>query len=253
MYAFRQRAPTVLEVARARTVTLEAYRDGALAVPSAGTFTLLDPSGVVVVDAQAVAIVSSVASVALTALQVPDSLPLGEGYQERWSLTMPDAVIYHVRRSAALARYALHPPLSDVDILDGEYSRLDDEFGGTRASLQGLLDEAWLRLMERLFQSENWPYLMISSGSLRGPLRELTLHLACKDLYSSSINGDRWGELQKHHWSQYQAEWSEMRTRWDHDHDGLADSKKMERGSGGVVHRHVGPYGVWRRVQDPRF
>jgi hypothetical protein len=238
LYTFRTVGCDVLQRARTQTVQMEAYRDGALVAPSAGTFTLVDPSGTALVDAQAVTIASSIARYTIDATAIPATLELGEDYQERWSLVMPDGSTRTILREAAIARFLLHPVVADVD-LTSEYPDLVAEFATVATSLQGFLDEAWRQICEKLFQRDRWPDLLISTSALRLPHRELALYLAHKALYRSAPSVNRWETLMQLHQAGWEREWGALTAKWDRDLDGLADGGR--EAVNGVVHRHVGP------------
>lgn len=244
LYTFRTVGCDVLQRARTQSVQMEAYRDGALVAPTSGTFSLLAPDGTVLVDAEAVTIAASLARYTIDATDIPATLDLSEDYQERWVLTMPDSTIRTVLREAAIARFLLHPVVADVD-LTSEYPDLVSEFATVATSLQGFLDEAWRQILERLFQRDRWPDLLLTSSSLRMPHRELALYLAHKALYRLAPEG-RWERLMNLHEAGWQREWGAMNAKWDRDLDGLADGTDREATTG-VVHRHVGPLANQRR------
>lgn len=236
-YTFRTVGCDVLQRARTQTVQMECYRDGALVAPSAGTFSLLGPDGTAIVDAQAVTIAASIARYTVDATSIPATIELGQDYQERWVLTMPDTTVRTVIREAAIARFLLHPVVADVD-LTGEYPDLTSEFRSVATSLQGFLDEAWRQILERLFQRDRWPDLLLTTSSLRRPHADLALYLAFKALAVRS-QPSRWDASMVRHFDAYNAEWSRMTAKWDRDMDGLADAGR--EATTGVVHRHVGP------------
>lgn len=238
VYTFRTVGPDVLQRARTQTVQMEAYRDGALVAPSEGTFSLLKPDGTVIVDAEAVTIASSVARYTVDATDLPATLDLGQDYQERWALEMPDGTTRTIIREAAIARFQLHPPVADVD-LEGEYPDLVAEFSTVATSLQVFLDEAWRRILEMLFQRDRWPDLLLTTSSLRTPHMEFALFLAHKALYRVAPADNRWETLMRHHEAEFDKSWSAMTAKWDRDLDGLVDGPREN--TLGVLHRHVGP------------
>ena len=237
LYTFRTVGCDVLQRARTQSVQMEAYRDGALVAPTSGTFSLLAPDGTVLVDAQAVTIAASIARHTIDATDIPATLDLSENYQERWVLTMPDGTIRTVLREAAIARFLLHPVVADVD-LTGEYPDLTSEFSSVATSLQGFLDEAWRQILERLFQRDRWPDLLLTTSSLRRPHADLALYLAFKALAVRN-QPSRWEASMRLHFDAFNAEWVRMTAKWDRDMDGLADAGR--EATTGVVHRHVGP------------
>lgn len=243
LYTFRSIGPDVLQRARTQTVQMEAYRDGQLVAPtvSGSSFSLLDPSGTAIVDAQAITVVGSVAQFTIPDTSLPATLALGLDYSERWVLVMPDGTIRTVTREAGVARSLLHPVVADVDLTAGEYPDLLAELETLTTTLQGFIDEAWIRILEKLFQRERWPDLLISSSALRRPHAELALHLVFKMLFRAQPASTRWERLMTLHLSNFEQEWAAWNGKWDRDQDGLADGPGREAAGVGIVHRHVGP------------
>jgi hypothetical protein len=157
-YTARIPFPDYLERGRTQLVRLEVYRDGALVAPTSGTFSLYDASHVAQIDAAAVTIASSRAQYSINAASLPASLPVGEGWQEEWALTFSDGVTRTFRRSAALVLRAVHPVITDADLL-ACYSDLDDLRPSDLSSYQGPIDEAWRQIIGRLVGRGRFPYL----------------------------------------------------------------------------------------------
>ena len=131
--------PEYLERGRDQLVKLEVYRAGSLQAPGSGTFSLFDPDGVAVVDAQAITVASSRAQYTIPASAIPTTTPVGEGWQEEWILTSPGGVTRTFRRYAAVVLRALFPVVTDADLL-ACYSDLDDLRPADRASYQDYID-----------------------------------------------------------------------------------------------------------------
>ena len=228
LYTPRIPYPDVLERGRQQVVSLPVYRDGALAAPSDGTFSLYDPSGLVITTGS-VTIASSTASYTLTTTHLATTLALGEGYQEVWALVMPDTATHTFRRTAAVARRLLYPVYSDVDAL-AEYPSMTRDLGPSATSLQGQLDEAWRQILGWLAERRAYPYLVLTSDSFRDLHRHITLSLWFKSAFRGSTAGpDRWEALWKHHQAEAEKARLSLTMQIDRDHDGFAENESREK------------------------
>lgn len=225
-YSARIPFPDYLERNRSQTVKLEVYRDGALAAPSSGTFTLYDDSDEEVVSAAAVTITSSVAEYTIPALTLPTSKAVGEGWREEWALLMPDGVIHTFRRSAALVLKNLYPVITDLD-LTALYTDLGDLRPASLTSFQGYIDEAWRQVLGRLIAAGRFPYLILDPWSLREIHLETTLALIFRD-FASSLGQGQYLELAESHKKEAAFAWKTLTFQYDEDHDGKPDSKRRK-------------------------
>ena len=244
-YSPRIVAPDVLQRATAQTVEMQVYLAGELIAPSAGTFQLLKPDGSVAIAAAAVTVTNDVAQYAIGAGDLPASLALSDGYIELWALTVGGESLM-VRREAALSKYPLHCPVADVDFISGEYPDITESLGQySNGSLQGFIDEAFAQIVGRLWNTGQWPDLILSTSALRQPLRELVMHLVMKFLFRKTSGDSRFERLMDLHWERFNGAYDRMTFKLDTDQDGTADSDDRDSASK-VVHRNVPPY---RRLQ----
>ena len=241
-YSARIPFPDYLERNRSQTVKLEVYRDGALAAPSSGTFTLYDDSDEEVVSAAAVTIASSVAEYTIPALTLPTSKAVGEGWREEWALLMPDGVIHTFRRSAALVLKNLYPVITDLD-LTALYTDLGDLRPASLTSFQGYIDEAWRQVLGRLIAAGRFPYLILDPWSLREIHLETTLALIFRD-FASSLGQGQYLELAESHKKEASFAWKTLTFQYDEDHDGKPDSKRR-RAAEPVIYLSNAPRTRW--------
>lgn len=239
-YSPRIVAPDVLQRETAQTVEMQVYLAGELIAPSAGTFQLLKPDGSVAIEAAAVTVANDVAQYAIGAGALPATFDLSDGYVEIWSLTVGGESLV-VRREAALSKYPLHCPIADVDFVSGEYPDIVDSLGEYAGSLQGFIDEAFAQIVERLWNTGQWPDLILSASALRQPLRELVMHLVMKFLFRKTSGDSRFERLMDLHWERFNGAYDRMTFKLDSDQDGTADSANRDSASK-VVHRNVPPY-----------
>ena len=112
--------PVPYLVEREYTQTLQcpirSTAEGALIEPTGGTVTITDPSGVVLVDAAAVTVASSVAYYVLT---LAAASALGEGYTVVWSLLI-DGETYTFRLAAICCEYVPPNMVTAADLYGGE-------------------------------------------------------------------------------------------------------------------------------------
>jgi hypothetical protein len=225
-------------------VRLEVYRNGVI-VPvtqTGSSFTLIDPGGTSVIDAQPVVVDSDgIASYSVSALELPDTLTYSERYQERWILVLPDGTTRTIRRECAVAPFLVYLPVSDRDLMDGEYPDLISLLGTSGTTLQPFIDRAYRDVLEELWKKGRWPDLMLSNSAFVKPIRELALYRIFKFLFRSTGGGGgptRWETLMTLHKTQSDAAMSDFRSRIDTDLDGLPDSDTRESTSG-VVQRNA--------------
>ena len=244
LYAFPVLVPDVLRRERSATVSIRAVRDGKIApITAAGsTFTLVEPGGNFAIDAQPITVTADgIAEYAIDASQLPDTLPYSELYQERWELVLPDGTTRTIRRECAVSPFLLYLPVSDSDLMDGEYPNLVDELGEQGTTLQPFIDRAYRDVLEELWKKGRWPDLMLSTSAFVKPVRELALFRIFKFLFrvtGGATGTNRWQVLMDHHDAEQKAARSDFRSRIDNDLDGLPESRTREA-AGTVVHRNA--------------
>ena len=192
IYAASFAGPELLERERDNRCTCPIFRAGAAVAPSAGTFSLLDGSGVGVVSG-AVSVVGGVAVFVVTGA-VLAGRSLAEDWSVEWALTMPDGVVHTFRRSAALCRRRLYPSISDADLI-ARHSDLGELRPSSQTSYQGQIDAAWEELLSFLRQQGSLPHRIISAEELRLPHLFGTLALIFTDFMLTAGGEARWAAL----------------------------------------------------------
>lgn len=237
LYTFRNQAPDVLVRGRACKVSMEVRRSGALVAPTqaGSTFTLVGPTGTVIVDAAAVTVTGSVATYTIPSGSLPSTLGLGEGYQERWTLVLADRT-ETVDREAALCVRPLPLTVSDEDI-SGRYSQLARHLPAGVTTWQAKIDLAWRAILRRLSAEGHPTYTVKSADALYEPTLQLTLSYIFRDLAMAQRSGDNgpWSEMARTAESAYERAWGAMTFRADDDLDGLVDDPSKRRGTAAVV------------------
>jgi len=242
VYSVRVAYPDYLERARAQTVSLPIWRDGALAAPSAGTFTLRKPNGDTLVTGS-VTITGDIATYPVLAASIPATLSLGHGYQELWALTLADGTTQTIPRDAALVKHAARPTLADAD-LTAIYSDLARHLSSSITTFQGKIDEAWKQILGRLEGQGVFPDHIVTYWSLREVHLQLSLYLTLLDF--STRQGDRWAEMAEGHKREFEMAWARLRFRVSTDDDGLQDSDGLKPGGEGVTYTGASPRTTYR-------
>jgi len=252
-YSSDSRTVELLQREATNTTDITIHRNGAVVGLDSGSYTLIKPDGTKLVDAAAVTIVDNVASYTHSAASLPDTLTLGEGYIQEWSLYINE-LVYVFRRTCSVVRRRLYPVVYDGD-LTSVYSDLASLRPSTLSSYQPYIDDAWFTIIRRLrTEGGGLEYLVISPESMFEAHRHLTLYLIWRDFHSSlgQSNG-RYLDLSQEHYKLYQDEWKRINFIYDYDHDGKADEPDMRTAKTPVVYlSNPGRFGRFR-YRSTRF
>ena len=240
-----QYAPNWLTRSASTTLTLPLYdSDGrTLVAPSSGTFTLLYPDGTKLVDAQAVTVSGSVAQYTVTvpATYIPDgetvskTVPLGDGYLEKWAITISGQTETYVR-DAAIVRSKLYPVVVEGDITD-LHNGLDDVLqSSSLPDFGAYIRSAWKVIVNALRRDARHPQLVLSPYDLRLVHLYKVLELIFTDAGTNPKQAsyldlaDRYGKL-------FEQEWKALSFVYDADQTGTVSSLGDEQGvsSSGMI------------------
>lgn len=224
-YTARLPYPSMYQRGRAATASIPLYYGGTLVAPTASgsSYSLYDPSGTAIISGRAVSVSSSVAQVSLSAGDLPSTLTLGEGYQEVWTLVLPDGTTRTFDHPAAVILRPLYPVITDAD-LEAVYPDLSSWRGSAVKDMQGWIDEAWKQIIGRLIGGGHLPYLVKDSWAFREAHTHLTLALWAA-YASKGRPGANFLELAAVHREAWETAWKQINFRVDADHDGRPDDK----------------------------
>ena len=223
-YAPQIKVPELLERGKSQTSLLPIYRDGALVSPTGVKYTLIAPDGTKTVDNATATYPGNIPQYTHSASLLSDSLNLGEGYVQEWTVTLEGSP-FIFRRNAALVKRRLYPVISDGD-LTSTYSQLADIRPSNLTSYQTYIDEAWYTMIQKLRQEGGGlEYLVMSAESFREAHQNLTLYYIFRDFHSSlgQSNG-RYLDLAGEHFRQYHHAWKQINFIYDFDHSGTSES-----------------------------
>lgn len=230
-YSAQIRITELLERAKAQSTALKIFRDGAQIVPTSGTYTLKKPTGANIVTDVALTINDAgTASYNHSAEELADTLGLGEGYVQEFSLTIGGSV-YLFRRMASVVLRRLYPTVQDGD-LTATYTDLASLRPSSLTSYQTYIDDAWYQLLRRIKnQGMGYEYLVMNPESFFDVHRHLTLYLIFRDFHSSLSAEGRYMDLSQEHWRLYREEFDSISFIYDDSHNLTADNPdKRTRG-----------------------
>ena len=233
-YAPRIRVPSMIQRGKTQTVSLSIYRDNAQVVPTACTYQLMDEDGTDIIPATAGTMSGGDCEFSINAAQVPTTTDLSDGWFEIWIVTIA-GLDYTFQRPAYLCRRPLYPVVSQID-LEASYSDLATLLPDSYTNgYQTWIDEAWVRIVERLRQQGNLPYLITDPQSLRGCHLELSLALIWRNMHTAIGTASGYLDLYQLHIKSYEYQWKQLSFRYDMDEDGLADNPKKRRSAQPII------------------
>lgn len=235
--------PSIIERAADQVVSRPVYL-GDTASPTAptaagSTYSLLAPDGTAIINAQPIALVGSLATYSISALQVPGSLDLSERYVAVWSLLV-SGTRYTIREPAAVVLRRLYCPVATSALLD-TLPAIASYRGGAVSHLAAIR-AAWSWTQRRLLQAGRRPWLVIGSDALEECTRYKALGLVLRDLALNVGEPERFLELARHYdyepagdgdptpMGEAQRAWGRLRLAYDHDEDGVIDAGDVDTG-----------------------
>tara|TARA_B100001094_G_scaffold170159_2_gene164591 strand:- start:1671 stop:2435 length:765 start_codon:yes stop_codon:yes gene_type:complete len=247
-YTYRQTGPDVLQRARANTVALEVWHNGAKVAPSVATVSLVRPSGTFVIEDAAASIVSDVATYTISAGSLPTTEETGRLYQLRWTLTI-GGLARTLNRACTVARFPMVLPVTDLDLTEGEYPDLVDQLGDYGSNLQTFLSAAKRDVLRELEQMGQWPDVITGPSDLYEPIRQAAFAKIFRFLFSTN-DSERSERLMELHRAEYASVMKTLRVRVDRDGDGVPDTEARESASrtihrGGAVSRYRRRSALW--------
>jgi hypothetical protein len=248
-YSARVRNVELLERGKAQTTQLAVYRDGAQITPTSATYTLIKPnSNKVVEDGTCTILGDGTLQYVHTPAQLANSLELGEGYMQEFSVTISSTV--HVfRRMCAVVLRRLYPVISDAD-LEEVYSDIANLRSSTMTSYQSYIDSAWYTILRRIRNmGAGFEYLVTTPESFAEAHRHLSLYLIFRDFHSSLGQSEgRYLELAQEHYKLYQDEFGIINFVYDENHENKPeDANKRTRMQPSIYLTRPGEYKYRRR------
>lgn len=228
-YAPRIRVPQMFQRGKTQTTELAIYRNGGIVTPTNATYQLLDEDGSDIISTTTAVISSSKCQFTINASTFPDTMSLSDGLFELWEVEI-EGVDYTFQRPAFLCIRPLYPVISDID-LESSYSDLANLLPSSYTDgWQRYIDEAYIRIIERLRSLGNLPYLITDPQALRASHLELALALIWRNMHSSlgQSNG-RYLDLYNLHIKSYEYSFKQCSFRYDLSEQGRAEEVDKRR------------------------
>lgn len=194
---------------------------GAIKAVTSGTFTLSDPNGTAIVDAQDVAVTAGVPSYTL-ATSFSDSNEAPElNWREQWVLLI-DGATETFEHDALLCRIAPERRVNEQNLYK-HHSEWERFLPPGRASWDEVIDEAWEEMLRRLLGDLIIPHKLLNSWALVTCHTYWALHLAAVDFSTTETGRGKWSSLATRYEKRYEKEYDRLALKIDEDDDGLAE------------------------------
>lgn len=229
-----------------KTAELAVYLDSVLTAPSAGTFSLRRPDGTLAVDGEAVTVVSSVATRAVT-LATTESL--GEGWQEEWTLTLDgvDVIFY---RDAAVVLREYRNVVTTADLLR-RHQDLANQYPEGSTTFEDALSEAWVKVALYLIQQGRRPYLIVNPWTLREPTLLWALCFAFRAASTFTGEGSRFSFFADKYEQDAMRALEDMVLTYDDDGNNQPDEAEQGQSAASVLFLSNPPRGAFWRSHLP--
>jgi len=211
--------PSYIQRDREVVVSLAVWLGDQVVAPSSGTYTLLDSAGTTISTGAVTVLADRSVSYTIAAASTA-SKQVSKGYQERWTLTMPQGERVFIR-SAVLTIHRIAPVIGYQDL--SRVRAIADNLDEPATQIPGFIDEAWSRVLGFLEGQGSIAHLIITPHSLREAHLLLAEHLAYEVLAGCAGGGAaeaRRNEADRK-LSQYEAALQRLNFRYDEDRTGL--------------------------------
>ena len=139
---------------------------------------------------------------------------------------------------AILARFELHPPLSETEIVEGEYPDLRAQLGSRSSNLQDMQDQAWREVLRTPYRRGTPADVVLDPVDVLDWYRHMVLERVFRAQFKAAGDPDhvRW----EYHRDEATAAGDAIRALTDRDRDGVADSSTREP-LAKAVHANLAP------------
>jgi len=249
IYAARIRYTELIQRGEANTTELKIYQSGAQVIPTAATLTALKPDGLgIVQDIAATVEPDGTCLYTFPSNQIPETLPLGEGYLLEWTATISGKQ-YTFRRTAAVTLRKLYPTVSDIDLIE-EYANLDSLRPASLSSYEQYILSAWAEILRKIRNMGiGYEYLVLSPEAFHDSLKHLALYKIFRDFHSAlSQSNGRFLDLANEHYANWKREFSSVNMIYDETHKGRSDQpEERTRGRPVIYLTAPSPYRFLKR------
>mgnify|MGYP003629759463 CR=1 FL=1 len=222
-YSARFEGVTLIERDAANVISVSIERANAAPTIASATFSLIDPNGIAVIDAQVATIAAGVVS-----YTIGSTVLAAEEYGQRWlvkfAVTIGSAV-YTYYNDAAVCLARLSPPVTHADIT-ARHGDITNLLPTGTTSTQGYIDAAWIEITGELYSDAVPFWTLRTVSALRQPLIMRSLTLIFRDFTTLVDSSDKYEILSDKYEKQAQVAMSKLRGFFDR---GEADTVDGER------------------------
>lgn len=216
--------PRFVQHSRAETLDLPLYNpDGTAAPVTAGTYTLLDSGGAVVVTG-AVVVASGIATFALpSTFSDNHDLPQTYAWRERWALTSGGVErTYEQQVFVQRVAPAMYINVGHLYAMHSEWRR---QLPQSTTSPAEKLVTAWEELLGRLMGDGHLPSKILNWWALSTIHKYWAASLVCRGFQTDAPNDSRWSRLADEYWKRCQSDYDHhFKIQADTNDDGVADT-----------------------------
>lgn len=212
LYTIDSQLPSFYVRGYAQTVTMPVYTEGTSPTPpDSGTFNLYDQNKALV-KTSAITVTGGIASVDVSALDLPATLSLSYQWQEEWLLVF-SAGTEIFRRDAYLCLRALHPVVNDV-LLTRRVKDLHSLLAAGQTNFSEYTQEAWGVINRMILQRGMRPYLIMNDYAFADCHIALTLELIFRDC-STYMGEGRYATRADDYQKEFVRRWDDL--KWEYD------------------------------------
>lgn len=203
------------------TVSVNVYDGSQPLRPTAATYTLIDPAGVKVIDAQSAFSLEENGATYRIAADVTTSYTCGANWSEEWALTINGSV-HTVYRDAVLVKAEIAPVITLQDLFDVDaiLENVEGKLNQKGKTLQRPLDAAWDVIVLKLMEQDRFPWLVLNRWALKQAHTMLAMARAV--MYDSERVMSQQEKMEKFelYMKLYKEAFSSVRLVIDEDQDG---------------------------------
>ena len=222
-YSARFEGVTLIERDAANVISVSIEREAVAPTITAATFSLIDPNGTAVIDAQTATIAGGVVS-----YTIGDTVLANEEYGQRWlvkfAVTIGGAV-YTYYNDAAVCLARLSPPITHDDIT-ARHGDIENLLPTGTTSTQAYIDAAWIEITGDLYSDAVPFWTLRTVSALRQPLILLALTLIFRDFSTLVDASDKYEILSDKYEKQAAVALSKLRGFFDRSEVDTLDGER---------------------------
>ena len=222
-YSARFEGVTLIERDAANVISVSIEREAVAPTITSATFSLIDPNGTAVIDAQTATIAGGVVS-----YTIGSTVLANEEYGQRWLVKFAATIagaVYTYYNDAAVCLARLSPPITHDDIT-ARHGDIANLLPAGTTSTQAYIDAAWIEITGELYSDAVPFWTMRTVSALRQPLILLALTLIFRDFSTLVDASDKYEILSDKYEKQARAALLKMRAFFDRAETDTVDGER---------------------------